>query len=214
MKVFLIKNNYSIDPNFNFNKESLKVVLLSQDYGPGKTCLNFRIIDNYNLKDYHSTTSFCYSILEFEINNYISQIYIWDTNSRENVKSFTFHFMRDAEIVLYLIDLTKLEGLDEYFIEKIKSEFSKDILIYLVANKIDLIKDNNYEYFDNLIQFREKAKSLIENKKINYYFEVSAKNSKGINYLIKNIKWYILRDKKYHRINIYNSNKLGKYINM
>jgi len=53
--------------------------------------------------------------------------------------------MRDAEIVIYLIDLTKLEGLDEYFIEKIKSEFSKDILIYLVANKIDLIEGDNYE---------------------------------------------------------------------
>ena len=164
----IFKNNYCIDPDFNFNKESLKVVLLSQDCWPGKTCLQFRITDNYYLKDYYSTTSSSYSLLEFEINNYICQINIWDTNSRQNVRSFIFHFMRDAEIVLYLIDLAKLEGLDEYFFEEIKLKFSKETLLYLVVNKIDLIEDGNCEYFDNHMRFRKKAESLIENKKINY----------------------------------------------
>ena len=60
---------------------------------------------------------------------------------------------------------------------------------------LDLINENN---INNLSIIREKAKFLIENKKINNYFEDSAKNNRGIDYLKKNIKWYILRDANCH----------------
>ena len=120
-----------------------------------------------------------------------------------------------AKIVIYLIDLTNTEeGIDKNFIEEIKSYISKETLIYLVGNKLDLVEGENNKYKDNLMACREQAKLLIENKDINYYFEVSAKNNKGIDILMKNIKWYILRNVECHRKNFSYHNKLGKFMNM
>jgi len=91
------------------------------------------------------------------------------------------------------------------------------------------VQGENNKYRDNLMACREQAKLLIENKDINNYFEVSAKNNKGIDILMKNIKWYILRDIKCHdhnfkynrsyHYNLLRSNKnyckiLDKYMSM
>ena len=110
-----------------------------------------------------------------------------------------------------------------------KSRFPEEALIYLVGTKLDLVKDDDDILRNELIRCRKKAKLLIESYIINKDLEVSAKNNKGIDNLMKNIKWYILRDKECHNcnfksnriylLNIFRSNKnyckiLDKYMNM
>ena len=216
-------NNYCIDPYFKFENEGVKVVIVSKGY-PGKTCLLHRLIDNYYLENFYTTIGIDFKILKFEFNHNEYKFMIWDTNGCEKYRHLTFNFLKKAKIVIYLIDLTGMEeGINKNFLGEIKSNISKETLIYLVGNKLDLVESKNNKYKDNLMACREQAKLLIENKDINFYFEVSAKNNKGIDILKKNIKWYILRDIKCHQFNFsYNNkldkfnklNKLNKYMNM
>ena len=65
---------------------------------------------------------------------------------------FYLVILDSTKIAIYLIDLTnKEEGIDKYFIEQIKSNISRETLIYLVGNKLDLEKVENNEYKDNLV---------------------------------------------------------------
>jgi len=206
-------NNYCIEPDFNFNKKVIKVIFISKD-DSGKTSLINRLIKNHFLKDLRRTHYGNYHELKFEFNHNQYEINIWDTIGAKRFIHLSFFFLKGSNIVIYVIDLTKLEKIDEIFIDKIKETVSKEALIYLVGNKLDLVEEEINKYGDNLIKCRKKAKLLIENKDINFYFEVSAKNRKGINYLMKNIKWYILRNKECHLSNLRYCNILGKYMNM
>ena len=69
---------------------------------------------------------------------------------------FYLVILDSTKIAIYLIDLTnKEEGIDKYFIEQIKSNISRETLIYLVGNKLDLVEVENNEYKDNLVACRD-----------------------------------------------------------
>jgi len=207
-------NNYYIDPDFNFNNKTLKIIFLSKGC-PGKTCLINRLVEKSYSSQFVPTVGVDFKIMKFEFNHKKYKIAIYDTNGSDRFRNIVFSYLKGVKIAIYLIDLTNMEeAIDKQFIKEIKSKISKETLIYLVGNKIDLVEGKNNEYRDNLISCREQAKLLIENKEINYYFEVSAKNNKGIDILMKYIKWYILRDEKCHINNLYYDSKLGKYMNM
>ena len=203
-------NNYFIEPHFNFENKGVQLVIVSKGVN-GKTNLFHRLIDNYYSENFVPTIGVDFKILEFEFNNNKYKFQIWDTNGNERFRQVTFQYLRNAKIIIYLIDLTEMEeGINKNFLGEIKSNISKETLIYLVGNKLDLVEGENNKYKDNLMACREQAKLLYENKDINYYFEVSAKNNKGIDILKKNIKWYILRDIKCHQFNLSYYNKLVK----
>ena len=184
-------NNYCIDPDYKLNDTKINLVCVSKGV-PGKTCLLFRLIENYFKRNHLiATIGIDFMFWQFKFNNKEYKIHLWDTNGSERFRAITSLYLKNANIILYTFDLTDLETFDERFIDYIISNTPKKALIFLVGNKLDLIEENNN---NDLSFFREKAKLLIENKNIKNYFEVSAKNNKGIDYLKKNIKWYILRD--------------------
>ena len=188
-------NNYCIVPDYKLNDTSINLTCVSTGV-TGKTCLLFRLKENYFKKDnLLATIGVDFMVLEFKFNDKDYKIKIWDTNGSERFRAITSSYLRNANLILYTFDLTDLETFHEEFIDYIKTNAPKEVLIYLVGNRLDLINENN---INNLSIIREKAKFLIENKKINNYFEVSAKNNRGIDYLKKNIKWYILRDANCH----------------
>ena len=150
--------------------------------------------------------------MKFEYNYNEYKIQLWETKGHERFKNISLSYLKNVNIILILIDLTDLEGLDQNFIGEIKSIISKNGLIYLVLINIDLLEVEK-RYRDNLFECRKIAKLLIENKDINYYFEVSSKTKKGIDNLVKNIKWYILRNDKCHKVKFRN-NCLEKYLNI
>ena len=192
-------NNYFIEPNNNLGfKKIIKAILYSKGL-PGKTCLLKRLTQNYFLENFGATIGVDFDILKFEYKCNEYKIQIWDTNGSERFRAITSSYLKNIDIILIIIDLTDLEGIDKSFIEEIKSKIPKNALKYLVLNKIDLLEEGKNNYIDNLFEWRKKAKLLIENKEIDYYFEVSAKNKKGIDNLLKNIKWYILRKADCHK---------------
>ena len=205
-------NNYFIE--FNKSKSILKHIKVGiySKGSIGKTCLLFRLTENYYPEETFTTIGVDFRTWEFEYNYNEYKIEIWETKGHDNYKNMSLNYLKYANIILILIDLTDLEGLDKNFIGEIKSIIFKDCLIYLVLINIDLLEvEKRYRY--NLFECRKIAKLLIENKHINYNFEVSSKTKKGIDNLVKNIKWYILRNDKCHKV-IFRNNCLEKYLSI
>ena len=120
-------------------------------------------------------------MISFKFAHKKCRIIINDTSGKERLRSIAFTYLKRIKIVIYLIDLAStIEGIDKQFIKAIKSRISTNTLIYLVGNKLDLVEGKNNKYRNNLIVCLEQAKLLIENKEIDYYFEVSAKIIKGL----------------------------------
>ena len=107
-----------------------------------------------------------FKIQKFDFNHNNYQIEISYNIDQDKDRSQIFIFMKDAETVIYIIDLTKLEGIDENFFKEIKLRLSEESLIYLAGNKLDFVEENN-KYRYNLMRYRKKVKLLIENKGIN-----------------------------------------------
>ena len=215
----------------------MNVLFVSDGHGqiPGKTCLLGRITKDKFFGNTMRTIGIVKDILRFEYNEKSFRIDIFDTSRNERLRILTFQYLAKTNIVIYLIDLTEYAEINEEFISQMKRYLKDDSLIYIVGNKLDLTgvnveenKELKEEYKVNIEKYRKQAKSLIENKFIDKYFEVSAKNRKGVDILLKNIKQYILRNKSFHN-NIYlnknnskkNSSKkvnkfsiLNKYFNL
>ena len=128
-------NNYYVDPYFSFKNEMINAVLLSKDW-PGKTCLHFRLLENYYWEDQFPTSGGSFRKLEFEFDNNKYEIGLWDTISSERYRNFSFNLSKKAQIAIYLIDLTYFIEIDENFIKEIKSRLSEEALIYLVGTKL------------------------------------------------------------------------------
>ena len=176
--------------------------MLANDYFPNNTLATMGIDTTYK---------------KYVYNNDKYKIYFIDSNGQERFRSIILSYLKIANIVIYLIDLTQYKTINVEFINNIRENLKDNSLIYVVGNKLDLTGENieenielNIEYQINIEKYRDQAKSLIENKTIDKYFEVSAKNKKGVDILLKNIELYLLRDKSHH-MNIYlNKNKSEK----
>ena len=197
-------SNYYIDPDFNLKNKEIKVIFLPTGY-PGKTCY---------FSDYQII--FILILPQLLLLLLVLILKYWNLNLMIMNTKFRYGFgilmaLKDIEILhspiwkeqifwIYLFVLINLERIEENFINEIKSKISKEVSIYVVGNKLDIVEDKNNKYKDNPIKYREKAKLLIENKDINNYFEISTKNKKEVDNSLNNIKLYILIDAKSHYI--------------
>ena len=88
-----------------------------------------------------------------------------------------------SKIIIYVVDLNEYKEIPEQFFKYMENNISKNEkkLIYVVGNKLDLGRDNVDKY-------RKYIKKLIDNEKVNKYFEVSVKTNEGIDILRKNIQ--------------------------
>jgi len=146
-------NNYYIAPDFNFNNKSVKVVLVSEGWA-GKTYLFNRLTENYYLEYPPISVDSMFKILKFDFKYNKYEIEIRYNIDHNKDRSNSFIFMKDAEIVIYIIDLTKLEGIDENFFKEIKLLLSEETLKYLVGIKLDLVEENN-KYRYNLMRYKK-----------------------------------------------------------
>ena len=79
--------------------------------------------------------------------------------------------------------MNEYKEIPEQFFKYMENNIKKNEkkLIYVVGNKLDLGRDNVDKY-------RKYIKKLIDNEKVNKYFEVSVKTNEGIDILRKNIQ--------------------------
>ena len=112
------------------------------------------------------------------------KVNLFDMNGEELNRETCKIFCKNKNFIIYTINLYDEVAIDEYYIDQIKSKLAKESIIYLIGNK-----HVNQANINNVELNRNKVQELIENHKINKYFEVNAKTGEGFDFLKKNINF-------------------------
>ena len=106
---------------------------------------------------------------------------MWDTSGKEGFRTLLKYFINDSHCVILGYDITNKRSFNEiknYHYNNVKNLLGDDLLIYLVANKIDLFE---YE------QVSEKEAIGYAKEKGIKYFRISCETGEGIKELLKDI---------------------------
>ena len=161
-------------------------ILLLGDTQVGKTCLINRYTNGVFKEEYISTVGFDYYTKQEEINNKTVQVKLWDTAGQERFKTLTPSFLRNAEGVIIVFDVTSQDSFDNVkgWINSIKSNLGEKIIpIIIVGNKIDM---------ENMREISKEDGKKIASENDFKYFETSAKTGIGVDEAIKEIVNQIL----------------------
>ena len=127
--------------NFD-NSNEIKAILVGKS-GVGKTnlintCAGFAF-NSSSVPTMNNT----FLQKRFNINKKEYIINLWDTISQEQYNSVNRLFYRNAEIVIFVFDVTKRDSLEEldHWIDIIKEELGTNFVCGIVGNKNDLFLD-------------------------------------------------------------------------
>ena len=151
---------------------NLKILILG-DSSVGKTSLLLKYADGYFPTIYVATIGVEYKIKKININGADINLQIWDTAGQERFRSITKNFMKGADGIMYVYDITQKSSFDNLKSWIRSSEESTEGFKKLIAgNKSDL-------EIDRVVQ-NESLTKYCEDKNIKG-LEVSAKTGSKVN---------------------------------
>ena len=154
----------------DINYHTVKVVLIGKS-GVGKTSIISRFTNDKFDPDTLSSlgASFVSKEIFFpDINNTI-KFDIWDTAGQEKYRSLAKIFYKDAVIIILVYDITKADSLAEikdFWVEEIKENSNKNVILALAANKDDLYNEatvnekEGQEYADTIGAIFKRTSAL------------------------------------------------------
>ena len=154
------------------NKITLKILLLG-DTAVGKTSILLKYTDGYFPEMYVSTIGVEYKSKKVNINGNIINLQIWDTAGQERYKGITTNFLKGADGVLFVYDITQkasFDGLKSWIRDS--QEVTQDFQKIIIGNKIDKGKERKVT--------KENLKKFCNDRKLKG-FETSAKTGENIN---------------------------------
>ena len=123
--------------------------------------------------------TFCTKKKEFKEFKKSISFEIWDTAGQEKYRSLAKMFFKDAAVALIVYDITSKKSFDEiknYWMNLVKENGPKQIILYIVGNKSDLTEQVN----------EEEARKYAQSLGISLWL-TSAKTSTGIEELFEEI---------------------------
>jgi small GTP-binding protein len=155
--------------------KKIKVILLGESK-VGKTCL----INCFLNKEFNENTlftldySFVNKIINIENKNY--EIHLWDTAGQERYRSISKIYIKGADIVIFVYDITDKKSFSElsFWVKYVEDLIDDDIVKGVAANKMDLFENVD----DDKIVNKEEAKEY-SNKIGATFQETSAKEDQG-----------------------------------
>ena len=156
--------------NFNY---LLKYIIVG-DSSVGKSNLLMKFIQNKFTEEYLTTIGVEFGTKNMKINDKIYRIQIWDTAGQEYFRSIARAYYKNCVCAMVVYDITCKESFENVknWLQDIREESPKTVLICLIGNKIDL-EDKR------IISFDEGKTFANENGII--FMETSAKTGEGIN---------------------------------
>ena len=163
----------------------LKIIILG-DMMVGKTTFLLKYIDNFAPKLYISTMGIDYKIKKIKYKDIDVLLQIWDTAGQERYKVITKSFVKGADAIIYMYDITNKESFINIkkWIED-TDEYSFNAKKIIIGNKIDMEEKREVsdEMKDNLINEMNieimEVSAKNENNNINEVFDVLLKNIFG-----------------------------------
>ena len=143
------------------------------DSSVGKSNLLMKFAHNKFTEDYQATIGVEFGAKNIELNDQIYRIQIWDTAGQENFRSITRAYYKNSVCAMVVYDITNRDSFEhvQNWIEDVRNQSPKTVLIILVGNKIDL-EDQRVVTYDEGNEFAMKN-GLI-------FGETSAKSGVGI----------------------------------
>ena len=157
-------------------------VLLLGDSTVGKTCFLLRYCDK-SFQDAHlSTIGLDYRLRTMTLkNNKTIKLQIWDTAGQDRFRAITKNYYKGANGIILIYDVTNSQTFENVknWITQIKEEASKNVVIYLAANKIDVADDLK-------VITPEEGQKMADEYQMPF-FETSAKEGININEIFEDI---------------------------
>ena len=158
-----------------------KLIFLGESGTGAKTNLISQLIGNGFNESSLTTNIPSYATKFIQTDFGIISLELWDTVGQEKFRSLQNIFIKGSHCVILGYDITNKYTFNEiknYHYDKVKNILSDEPLIYLVANKIDLIGEE---------QVTEEEAINFANKIGIKYFRVFAKTRAGIDELLEDI---------------------------
>lgn len=159
----------------NNNITSLKLVLLGEA-AVGKSSIVLRFVSNDFSENKEPTIGAAFLTQRVTINEHTVKFEIWDTAGQERFASLAPMYYRNAQAALVVYDVTKPQSFIKarHWVKELQEQASKDIIIALVGNKIDVLENGTERSVS-----REEAEKLAEEENL-LFFETSAKSGENI----------------------------------
>ena len=156
---------------FNCNYQ-FKYIIVG-DSSVGKSNLLSKFAHGKFTEDYQATIGVEFGAKNIEIEQQIYRVQIWDTAGQENFRSITKAYYKNSVCAMVVYDITNDNSFKhvQNWIEDIRNQSSKTVLIILVGNKIDL-EDKRVISYDEGNEFAMKNGII--------FGETSAKTGVGI----------------------------------
>ncbi len=173
------------------NEINLKILILG-DSSVGKTSILLKYVDGYFPTIYVATIGVEYKIKQLNIKGLNINLQIWDTAGQERFRGITQNFMKGADGIMYVYDITQKPTFDNLRTWIRQSEESTEgFKKIIIGNKSDLEADREVS--------KEYLKKFCDDKNLTG-LEVSAKLGIKISDAFEYLAKLILGDKSKEEI--------------
>ena len=155
-----------------------KLIFLGDQYVGKSSILNRFYQDKFE-PDYQATIGLDFHSKNVNLNGNTIRLLLYDTAGQEKFKSLIPMYIRDANIILVVYDITNKDSFlhTEHWVNETKDLKREDAIFVLVGNKIDLEENR---------AVTQKEAEDFANEKGFLFFEVSAKTGEQIQELFEN----------------------------
>ncbi|SCU86593.1 LAME_0D06854g1_1 [Lachancea meyersii CBS 8951] len=155
---------------------SIKLVLLGEA-AVGKSSIVLRFVSNDFAENKEPTIGAAFLTQRVNMGDHTIKFEIWDTAGQERFASLAPMYYRNAQAALVVYDVTKPQSFIKarHWVKELHEQASKDIVIALVGNKLDMIESGAERKVA-----REEAENLAQQEGL-LFFETSAKTGSNVN---------------------------------
>jgi len=168
----------------NENNEITFKILILGDSSVGKTSLLLKYADGYFPIVYVATIGIEYKVKKINVNGLDINLQLWDTAGQERFRSITTSFIKGADGIVFVYDITDKASFDNLKMWIRQSEEAGANFKQIIAgNKIDLSNERKVK--------KENLDKLCADKNIKG-MEISAKEGTNINELFQSLAEMII----------------------
>lgn len=155
--------------NYNY---LFKYIIIG-DSSVGKSNLLLKYTQNTFNEEYQATIGVEFGAKNLDINKKVYRVQIWDTAGQENFRSITRAYYKNSACAMIVYDVACGETFKsiQSWVEDVRNQSPKTVMLILVGNKIDLEEKRQVSY--------DEGKALAEKNGM-VFFETSAKTGENV----------------------------------
>ena len=125
----------------------LKLIVVGNQ-GTGKSCILNRFVNETFEENYQATIGLDFQSKNITIHDQDVRLIIYDTAGQEKFRSLIPMYIREAQIILLIYDISDKASFDSMpkWIQEVNDILKKDVVFALVGNKIDLEQERKVTF--------------------------------------------------------------------